>query len=102
VSEKGITIFNREESVSASCEKREVCKMTGKMLFSALLAVIFAFGLVGYSLAGEREEEKEFEGFEEEFEEEFFGEFFFEEFFEPEDFFFNPFFFKARPFFFDD
>ncbi len=80
--------------------------MTGKMVFSALLAVIFALGLAGYSLAGEREDKKEFNRFDERFEEnseeEFFGDFFFgDEFFEPE-FRFNPFFLKERPFFFDD
>ena len=83
---------------------KEVGKMTLKMLFSALLAVIFALGLAGYSLAGEREDDKDrFEDrFEENFEEEFFGDFFFDDdFFEPE-FRFNPFFFKERPFFFDD
>jgi hypothetical protein len=79
---------------------KEVGKMTLKMLFSALLAVIFALGLAGYSLAGEREDDKD--RFEEDFEEEFFGDFFFDDdFFEPE-FRFNPFFFKERPFFFDD
>jgi len=84
---------------------KEVGKMTLKMLFSALLAVILAFGVSGYSLAGDRDDDRDrdkFDRFEDKFEEDFFGDFFFDDdFFEPK-FRFNPFFFKARPFFFDD